>query len=181
MTLLGSRLPRREDAALLTGEARFVDDLPIHDALHAKLVRSPFAHARITAIDTADAAAMPGVVGVYTAVDLGDEFVTPLPCAWPVTPDMVNPPHFPLASGEVHYAGEPVAVVVAESRAAARDALEAVVVDYEELPAVVDLEEALSRHEACPHRPVVEHVVRLAARPRPGGRRSRLSRTPRTR
>jgi len=142
--VLGTRVPRREDAELLTGAARFVDDLRIHGELHVKLVRSPFAHARIRSIDTAGAAARPDVVAVLTATDLRDEFVTPLPCAWPVTPDMVNPAHWPLASDEVHYAGEPVAVVVARSRVAARDAMEWVVVEYDELPAAVDLETAAS-------------------------------------
>jgi aerobic carbon-monoxide dehydrogenase large subunit len=144
MTVLGTRVPRREDAALLTGAARFVDDLQIHGAFHVKLVRSPFAHARIRSIDTAAAVTMPGVEAVLTSAELADEFAAPLPCAWPVTPDMVNPNHWPLASDEVHYAGEPVAVVVARSRVAARDAMDAVVVEYDELPAAVDLETALS-------------------------------------
>jgi carbon-monoxide dehydrogenase large subunit len=144
MTVLGTRVPRREDAALLTGAARFVDDLQIHGAFHVKLVRSPFAHARIRSIDTAAAVMMPGVEAVLTSAELADEFAAPLPCAWPVTPDMVNPNHWPLASDEVHYAGEPVAVVVARSRVAARDAMDAVVVEYDELPAAVDLETALS-------------------------------------
>jgi carbon-monoxide dehydrogenase large subunit len=143
-SVIGTRVPRREDAALLTGEARFVDDLQVPGALHAKLVRSPYAHARIRSIDSAAAAAMPGVRAVFTSAELHDEFQAPLPCAWPVTPDMVNPPHWPLAVDEVRYAGEPVAVVLAETSATARDAMEAVVVEYEELPAVVDLEDALA-------------------------------------
>ncbi|MGH9030989.1 MAG: xanthine dehydrogenase family protein molybdopterin-binding subunit [Acidimicrobiia bacterium] len=143
-SVIGTRLLRREDQALLTGAARFVDDIQVPGVLHAKLVRSPFAHARVASIDTNDAAAMPGVRAVLTAADLEDDFAAPLPCAWPVTPDMVNPPHWPLGSGEVHYAGEPVAVVIADSPAAARDAVEGVVVEYEELAAAVDLEGALS-------------------------------------
>jgi len=142
--VIGTRMKRREDAALLTGEARFVADLAVPGALHVKLVRSPYAHARVRSVDTSAAAAMPGVRAVLTSADLRDDFQAPLPCAWPVTPDMVNPPHWPLAVDEVHYAGEPVAAVVAESAVAARDAIEAVVVDYEELPAVVDLEDALA-------------------------------------
>jgi carbon-monoxide dehydrogenase large subunit len=142
--VIGTRVKRREDAALLTGEARFVDDLRVPGALHVKLVRCPYAHARIGSIDTTAAVAMPGVRAVLTGADVQGEFQAPLPCAWPVTPDMVNPPHWPLAVGEAHYAGEPVAVVLAESAAAARDATEAVVVDYEELPAVVALEDALA-------------------------------------
>ena len=140
--VLGTRLLRREDAPILTGSARYVDDLHVPGALHAKIVRSPAAHARIRSIDTTAAAARPGVVAVLTGADLEGEFQAPLPCAWPVTPDMVNPPHWPLAIGEACFAGDGVAVVVAESREAADDAAEAVVVDYEELPAVVDVADA---------------------------------------
>jgi carbon-monoxide dehydrogenase large subunit len=148
--VIGTRLLRREDAPILTGSARYVDDLPVTAALHVKVVRSPSAHARIRSIDGSAAAAMPGVVGVYTGADLVADFAAPLPCAWPVTPDMVNPPHWPLALDEVCFAGDGVAVVVATSRAAARDASEAVVVDYEELPAVLGVD-AAARGDALVH------------------------------
>ncbi|MGH8976119.1 MAG: xanthine dehydrogenase family protein molybdopterin-binding subunit, partial [Acidimicrobiia bacterium] len=144
MTAVGERLLRREDAPILTGEARYVDDLDVPGALHVTLVRSPHAHARIGSIDATAAKAMPGVVGVYTAADLQGAFAGPLPCAWPVTPDMKNPPHFPLASGKAAYVGDAVAAVVATSKSAAQDAAGEVVVDYEVLPAVTDLEDALS-------------------------------------
>ena len=140
--VLGTRQLRREDAALLTGEARFVDDLAVPGALHVKLLRSSVAHARIASIDTSAAAAMPGVVAVHTGADLRDEWVNPLPCAWPVTDDMKNPEHWPIAIDEVGYVGDAVAVVVAETKQAARDALEAIVVEYDALPAVLDLETA---------------------------------------
>jgi carbon-monoxide dehydrogenase large subunit len=140
----GTRQVRREDPALLTGEARFVDDLVVPGALHAKIVRSPYAHARIRSIDTKEAEDMPGVVAVLTGADLRDEWENPLPCAWPVTDDMKNPEHWPLAIDEACFVGEGVAVVVAETREQARDAMEAVVVDYEELPVVLDLEAAAS-------------------------------------
>ncbi len=140
--VLGTRQLRREDAALLTGEARFVDDLAVPGALHVKLLRSSVAHARISSIDTSAAAAMPGVVAVHTGADLRDEWANPLPCAWPVTDDMKNPEHWPIAIDEVGYVGDAVAVVVAESKQAARDALEAIVVEYDALPAVLDLETA---------------------------------------
>jgi carbon-monoxide dehydrogenase large subunit len=142
--VVGSPLLRREDPRLLAGEARYVEDLAVHGALHAALLRSPAAHARIRSMDTSGAAAAPGVVAVFTADDLRGDFQTPLPCAWPVTPDMKAPEHWPLAGGKVAYVGDAVAVVVAETRRAALDAIEAIVVDYEELPAVVDLEDALS-------------------------------------
>jgi aerobic carbon-monoxide dehydrogenase large subunit len=142
MTVVGTRRLRREDRILLTGEARFVDDLPVTGVLHLKVVRSPFAHARVRSIDTEAARSMPGVVAALTGAELRDDWQTPMPCAWPVTPDMKNPEHYPLAVDEVRYAGDGIAVVVAENAAAAQDAMEAVVVDYEELPAAVDLEEA---------------------------------------
>jgi aerobic carbon-monoxide dehydrogenase large subunit len=139
---MGQRLPRKEDARLLTGEARFVDDLQIPGALWLGMVRSPFAHARIGGIDAGDALAMPGVRQVLTGEDLQDAWAAPMPCAWPVTEDMKAPDHFPVASGKACYVGDIVAVVVADSRYAAADAVDAVVVDYEPLDAVVDLEEA---------------------------------------
>jgi aerobic carbon-monoxide dehydrogenase large subunit len=141
-TVVGSRKIRREDPALLTGEARFVDDLVVPGAVHAKVVRSPYAHARIRSIDTTEAQGMPGVVAVFTGADLRDEWENPLPCAWPVTDDMKNPEHWPLAIDEACFVGEGVAVVLAETPEQARDAMEAVVVDYDELPVVLDLEDA---------------------------------------
>ncbi|HEX7134928.1 MAG TPA: molybdopterin cofactor-binding domain-containing protein [Iamia sp.] len=142
--VIGSRRLRREDPALLTGEGRYTDDLQIPGALHMALVRSPFAHARITAIDTSAAAAAPGVRAVYTAADLDDMWANPMPCAWPVTDDIKIPAHYPLAKDKVAYVGDAVAVVLAESNVAARDAVELVDVDYEPLDAVIDLEDALS-------------------------------------
>ena len=142
--VVGSRKLRREDPALLTGEARFVDDLVVPGALHAKVVRSPYAHARIRSIDTTEAQAMPGVVAVFTGADLRDDWANPLPCAWPVTDDMKSPEHWPLALDEACFVGEGVVVVVAETREQARDAMEAVVVDYDELSVVLDLEEGAS-------------------------------------
>ncbi len=140
-TVLGSRLLRKEDPALLTGEGRYVDDLVVPGALWLGLVRSTVAHARVS-VDVGPALDAPGVVAAFTGDDLLDAWAAPLPCAWPVTEDMKAPEHRPVAAGTACYVGDIVAVVVAESRAAARDAVEAVLVDYDELPAVVDLEEA---------------------------------------
>jgi carbon-monoxide dehydrogenase large subunit len=142
--ILGTRLLRREDPALLSGEARYVDDLVVPGALHLAVLRSPHAHARIRRIDVSGATALPGVAGAYTGADLRPEWAAPMPCAWPVTADMKSPTHLPVAVDEACYVGDAVAVVVAESAALAADALAAIEVDYEELPAVVDLEEALS-------------------------------------
>jgi carbon-monoxide dehydrogenase large subunit len=144
MSVLGTRLVRKEDPELLTGEARYVDDLTVPGALWLGLVRSPHAHARITNVDTSAAATMPGVRHVFTGADLADAWAAPMPCAWPVTADMKAPEHHPVARDKACYVGDIVAVVVADSRYAARDATEAVDVTYEELPAVVDLEDAKS-------------------------------------
>ncbi|HMG40379.1 MAG TPA: molybdopterin cofactor-binding domain-containing protein [Acidimicrobiales bacterium] len=139
---IGDRLLRKEDARLLTGEARFVDDLQVPGALWMALVRSPFAHARITGIDVGGAQALPGVRHVFTGADLRDAWANPMPCAWPVTDDMKSPDHWPVAVDKACFAGDAVAVVVADSRSAAIDAVEAVVVDYEPLDVVLDLETA---------------------------------------
>jgi carbon-monoxide dehydrogenase large subunit len=140
----GQRLLRKEDARLLTGEARFVDDLQIPGALWMGMVRSPFAHARLGNIDTSAAAAMPGVRHVLTGEDLHDAWTDSMPCAWPVTDDMKSPPHWPVARTKACYVGDIVAVVVADTRYQAADAVDAVVVDYDPLDAVVDLEDAAS-------------------------------------
>jgi carbon-monoxide dehydrogenase large subunit len=142
--LLGTRRVRREDPALLTGEARFIDDLQIPGALHLAFVRSPYAHATIRSVDLTDALAQPGVVAAYSGADLQDTWAGGLPCAWSVTADMKAPLHLPLAVEQVAYAGDAVAVVVAQSGYEALDAAAAVVVDYEPLAAVIDLEAARS-------------------------------------
>jgi carbon-monoxide dehydrogenase large subunit len=146
-TLLGTRVPRREDPALLTGEGHYVADIALPGMLHAAVVRSPHAHARIKGIDVSSALGIPGVVAAFTGADLQDQWANPLPCAWPVTPDMKNPRHLPLAVGKVNFVGDGVAVVLATSEYAAHDGADAVLVDYEPLPAVLDLEDAASDRE----------------------------------
>lgn len=141
--ILGTRTLRREDPALLTGEAKYTNDLHLPGALHLAVLRSPHAHARIRRIDTAAAKAMPGVVAVYTGAELASEWAAPMPCAWAVTADMKNPAHYPLAIDKVCYVGDGVVAVLATSETVSRDALEAIEVDYDVLPAVVDLEDAL--------------------------------------
>ena len=141
---IGTRRIRREDPALLTGEARYTDDLVVNGALWLGIVRSTMAHARLASIDLSAALAQPGVVAAYTGADLAGDWAGPMPCAWVVTEDMKNPPHLPIAVDRACYVGDAVAVVVAESRNAAIDAIDHVVVAYEELPVVVDLDDALS-------------------------------------
>jgi carbon-monoxide dehydrogenase large subunit len=142
--VVGTRMVRKEDPALLTGEGRYVDDLVVPGARWLGMVRSPYAHARITGIDATAALELPGVQAVLTGDDLADAWSAPMPCAWPVTEDMKSPEHFPVARERACYVGDIVAVVVADSRYGAADAVDAVVVDYEPLEAVVDLEDALS-------------------------------------
>lgn len=142
--VVGTRRLRREDPPLLTGEAKFTNDLHVPGALHLAVLRSPYARARIVSIDLSAAQEMPGVVAAYSGADLADLWASPMPCAWPVTDDMKNPPHFPITVGNANYVGDGVACVLATSDAAARDAIEAIDVEYEALAAVVRLEDSLS-------------------------------------
>jgi aerobic carbon-monoxide dehydrogenase large subunit len=142
--VIGQPLLRKEDPALLTGEAKYTNDLNIPGALHLAVLRSPYAHARILSVDLTAAQAMPGVVAAYSGADLQSMWAGPMPCAWPVTADMKNPTHYPIAVSKASYVGDGVACVLATSDAIARDALEAINVTYEPLPAVVGLEDALS-------------------------------------
>jgi aerobic carbon-monoxide dehydrogenase large subunit len=139
---VGRRRLRKEDARLVTGQTNWTDNIQFPGMVHMAVLRSPMAHARITRIDVSAALERPGVLAAYSGRDLADEQGA-LPCAWPVTPDMKHPNHPPLAVDEVRYVGDGVAVVVARDRYAAADALDAIEVDYEPLPAVVDMERAL--------------------------------------
>jgi carbon-monoxide dehydrogenase large subunit len=140
---VGRRRLRKEDAALVTGQTQWTDNIQFAGMLHMALLRSPMAHAKLTRVDVTPALEQPGVIAAYSGRDFADEQGS-LPCAWPVTPDMKLPAHPPLAVDEVRYVGDAVAVVVARDRYAAADALEAIEVDYEPLPAVVGMEAALA-------------------------------------
>jgi aerobic carbon-monoxide dehydrogenase large subunit len=141
---IGTRMLRKEDPALLTGEAKFTSDLAIPGALYLAVLRSPYAHAKILSVDVSAAAALAGVVAAYSGKDLAGLWGAPMPCAWPVTADMKNPPHYPVAQEKACYVGDAVAVVIAHDDAVAHDALDLIDVQYEQLPAVIDLEDALS-------------------------------------
>ncbi|HEY7627482.1 MAG TPA: molybdopterin cofactor-binding domain-containing protein [Ilumatobacteraceae bacterium] len=143
-TVIGHRRLRREDPALLTGEAQFTNDLNIPGALFMAVMRSPYAHANIVSVDVSKARAMPGVVAAYSGADLASLWATPMPCAWPVTADMKSPAHYPLAVSKVAYAGDGVACVLATSDTVAHDALDAIDVQYQALEPVIDLNDALS-------------------------------------
>ncbi len=136
---IGSALRRKEDGPLLQGRGTYVDNIALPGTVVMAVVRSPYAHARITSIDTRAAEAAAGVVAVFTGADLREDWKAPMPCAWPVTEDMKSPEHFPLAVGEVHYQGDGVAVVIADTRAHAADAAELVEIDYEPLDPIVDV------------------------------------------
>jgi carbon-monoxide dehydrogenase large subunit len=150
-TWIGKPVARKEDAKLLTGQSRYVDDLTLPGMVFAAVVRSPFAHARIKSVDVSGAQAAEGVVAAFTGADLADDWAATLPCVWLVTEDTKQPMHRPLATDKARYAGDGVAVVLAETRAQAKDAAELVEVEYEELPAVVDPEEALDEGAPLVH------------------------------
>ncbi|MFW6034594.1 MAG: xanthine dehydrogenase family protein molybdopterin-binding subunit [bacterium] len=141
---------RKEDARLVTGHATWTDNIQVPGVLHMAMVRSPVAHARITNVDLSAAKEQPGVVAAFSGADLAGAWQASLPSVWAVTPDVKEPPHWPLAQDKVRYVGDGVAVVVATSRAAAVDAADYVDVEYDSLPAVTDVEEAL-RGEVLVH------------------------------
>jgi aerobic carbon-monoxide dehydrogenase large subunit len=149
---LGRARLRKEDARLITGQTNWTDNMTLPGLLHMAFLRSPHAHARITSVDVSAARKMPGVIAAFSGADFAEEQGS-LPCAWPVTPDIVIPAHPPMAVDEVRYVGEAVAVVVARDRYEAADAIEAIEVDYEPLPPVLDIRTALDEdapkvHEA---------------------------------
>ncbi|WP_299376806.1 xanthine dehydrogenase family protein molybdopterin-binding subunit [uncultured Tateyamaria sp.] len=142
---IGASSKRREDVRFLTGAGNYTDDINIHGQAHVFFLRSDIAHGTITSVDTSAAEAMPGVVKVFTGADF--EGVGSIPCGWQVTDrhgdPMQEPAHPVLAQGKVRHVGEPIAAVVAETLAEARDAAEAISVDIAELPAVVNMKDAL--------------------------------------
>jgi carbon-monoxide dehydrogenase large subunit len=138
---IGKAMKRVEDPRFIQGKGKYVANLQIPGMLHAAIVRSPHAHAKINSIDTSAALAMPGVVGVYTGADLAADGVGGLPCGFN-PPGIKTAPHPVLAVNKVRHVGDGVAVVIAENRYAAQDAAEAVQVDYTPLPAVVDAKKA---------------------------------------
>ncbi len=155
---IGSPVLRKEDPELLTGQATFIDNMTLPGMAWMAMVRPPFVHAKIDSIETSDAASMPGVIGVYTAADLEGEWGGPLPFVWPITEDIKVPVHWPLTKDKIRFNGDAVAVVVAETRAQAKDAAEAVTVKATRLPAVTDMEEAM-KDEVVIHEDLGTNVV----------------------
>ena len=151
---VGAAFPRKEDGALLTGRARFIDDMePVPGIRHAALLRSPHPHARIRSIDVSRAAAHPGIHGVVTGADIA-AITNPIPSAVRVPIE-----YYPMALDKVRYAGEPVALVAADDRYVAEDALELIEIDYEPLAPVVDLDAALGEGSALLHEAVGSNLV----------------------
>jgi carbon-monoxide dehydrogenase large subunit len=158
--MVGQSIKRREDPQLITGRGNFLDDIKLHGMLHAAILRSPYAHAKIKSIDISKAQSHPGVVAVFTGEDMMD--LNPLPCAWQAggVKNNVNTPRA-LSVGKAVYTGDAIALVVAEDRFIARDALDLIEVDYEPLPVVVDAKKATEAgapqlHENAPNNIVME-------------------------
>jgi len=142
---IGASSKRREDVRFLTGTGNYTDDINLRGQAYVHFLRSDVAHGVLNKVDTAEAAAMPGVIRIFTGADFAE--LGGLPCGWQVTDKygaaMQEPKHPVLAHGKVRHVGDPIAAVVAETREQARDAAEAIVLDIEELPAVVDMKAAL--------------------------------------
>jgi carbon-monoxide dehydrogenase large subunit len=154
--VLGASIKRREDPRFITGKGNYTDDLKLPGLTYAVFVRSPHAHARIRKIDTAAAKAHPGVVAIFTGKDMAG--VNSLPCGW-LLPELKIPPHMPLATDAARYLGDPVAVVIAETQSAARDAADLVDVDWEALPSVTSAEKAVAPGAARMHEVAPDNVA----------------------
>ncbi|WP_297341300.1 molybdopterin cofactor-binding domain-containing protein, partial [Pseudophaeobacter sp.] len=142
---IGASPKRREDVRFLTGTGNYTDDINLNGQAYVHFLRSDMAHGRINSIDTTAASAMPGVVRVFTGADF--EGVGSIPCGWQITDKhgevMQEPAHPVLAQGKVRYVGDAIAAVVADTAEQARDAAEAIELDMEELPAVIDMKAAV--------------------------------------
>ena len=162
--IFGSGIRRREDPRLITGRSAYTDDIILPDMAHVAILRSPHAHARIVSIDTSKAARRDGVLGVFTGADT-EGTLNPVPCAWLVPDsDLKAVDHPAIAKEVVRYPGDAVAVVVAETRYQAEDALADIEVDYEVLPAVIDPQKAMEPgapqlHEDAPNNQAFHWVV----------------------
>jgi carbon-monoxide dehydrogenase large subunit len=147
MTYIGKSVKRIEDKRFLTGKGRFTDDIVLPAMTHAYILRSDYAHAKIKSIDISAAEGMDGVVAVFTGKDIEASGVNGVPCGWQVNfkngDTMKEPPHPLLAIDKVRYMGDAVAIVIAEDKMTARDAADQIMIDYEELDAVVNAADAV--------------------------------------
>src|ERR1700730_1749845 len=145
-TMLGQRIKRGEDPRLVSGTGAYLEDLALPGLVHLVSVRSPHGHARIGPIDVSAARTAPGVLLVLTGTDMDERIPKDLPGDWPPYEGEHRPPNRLLARDKVRFVGEAVAVVIAETREQAQDAVDLIEIDYEPLPAVSDPEAALSPH-----------------------------------
>src|ERR1700682_1568310 len=157
--LIGASIKRREDPELVTGSGNFVEDISQTALAYLYVVRSTQAHARIEAIETSRAKEADGVLAIWTGKDLMPEFQSPLPVTTSFVPEKKYPNHYPIASDRVRYVGEPVAVVVATSKAAAEDAAERLDIRYVSLPPALDIEAALKKDSPVLHDDVGSNIA----------------------
>jgi len=151
-TMIGAKIHRREDPRLITGHGRYIDDMTRPGMAHMTVVRSPYAHAKIKSIDPSEAKKAPGVQAVYTYADFKDHIAGGIPVSASFVAEKKQVPNqFPIAHEEVVYQGEPVAVVIADERYQAADAASLVQVEYEPLPAVMDIEKAMETGSPTVH------------------------------
>jgi carbon-monoxide dehydrogenase large subunit len=152
---IGAPVRRKEDARFLSGRGNYVDDINRSGQLHAFIKRSDRPHARLAGIDTAAARAAPGVAAVFVGADMAADNVGGLPCGWQIHnkdgSPMAEPAHPVLAVGKVRHVGDPIAVVIAETRQEAKDAAELLAIDYQDLPAVADTRDAVAQGAPAVH------------------------------
>src|SRR3954463_8131351 len=160
---IGASVVRKEDRRFITGKGRYVDDIKLVGLTYAHFVRSPHAHAKIKSVDTAEAMKMPGVVGVLTGQQVVDDKIGNLICGWAITSKDGTPMKMgawpAMAPDTVRFVGQAVAVVIAETKNQAKDAAEAVVVNYEELPAAAHIRAAIKPGAAQLHPEAPGNVV----------------------
>lgn len=159
---IGASVRRKEDFRFLQGRGAYTDDFNRQGQLQAWILRSPHAHAALKSVDTSAAAKMPGVVAVFTGADMAKDNIGGLPCGWQIHnkdgSPMAEPPHPVLAQGKVRHVGDPIAVAIAATREQARDAAEAIVVDYDLLPAAATMDAALKPGAAAIHDGVANNL-----------------------
>ncbi len=148
---MGNGIPRKEDPNLVTGKANWTDNIKLPGMVHMSMLRSPFARARVTKLDVSAALERPGVVAAFTGADLAEDWPGGVPCAAVVSEEQKTPFFPPIVTDEVRHVGDVVAVVLASDRYAAQDALEFIEVDYEPLPAIVNMEDALREDSPLVH------------------------------
>ena len=158
--MIGKSVKRVEDKSFITGHGNYTDDIVLPQQTYASFVRSHYAHAKILSVDITAAKAMPGVVAIYTGADVAD--VNGVPCGWQVNfkngDTMKEPKHPLLVADKARHVGDAIAIVIAESKAEAVDAAQAVNVEYEELPCVVDAAKAVQPGAPLVHDDVPDNI-----------------------